>query len=124
MRRTASEVIRNLEMRIAKLESRTASTKLYLGDIIVAENNYTGGISFYMVEKTTAKTVSLTQVGEEFVSGDYNSGGTVKPNINRVMGRTERKRLSYDSKGDVSVNMKGYSTRIWDYKPVRTHGAL
>lgn len=121
MRRSASEVIRNLEMRIARLE-RQAETHLSEGNIVVAENNYTDGVSFYLVEKATAKTVLLTQVGEVFVSGDYNSGGTIKPNISKVVGRTERKRLSYDSRGNVSVNMKGYSTKIWDGKPVRTHG--
>jgi hypothetical protein len=45
MRRLASEVIRNLEMRIARLEK--SANPLVLGDAIVAENNYTGGISFF-----------------------------------------------------------------------------
>ena len=119
----SSEILRNLESRVARLEKQ-AQTKIVGGDIVVATNNRTGSITFYMVESYTDKTVKLTKVGEEYVRGDYNSGGLVKPNIFEKESRSTRHGISYDSRGNVSVNMKGYSTRIWDYKPVKTHGAL
>jgi hypothetical protein len=121
MRRTASEVLRDLEIRVARLEK--SASPLVLGDAIVAENNYTGSISFFVVDKVSPKSVVLQQVGSQYVSGDYNSGGKAVPDLMNEIGRPFRSRVKTDSTGNVSVTLKGYTTTVWDYKPVQTYGA-
>jgi hypothetical protein len=121
MRRTASEVLRDLEIRVANLEAQ--ASPLSLGDAIVAENNYSGSISFFVVEKVSPKSVMLQQVHSQYVSGDYNSGGTAVPDIFNKIGRPFRANFKTDPRGKVSVKIKGYTTTVWDYNPVRTYGA-
>ena len=121
MRRNASEVLRDLEIRIARLEK--SANPLVLGDVIVAENDYTSGISFFVVDKVTPKSVVLQQVGSQYVSGDYNNGGRAVPNLRHEIGRPFTVRVKTDSRGNASVKIKGSTTKVWDHEPVRTYGA-
>jgi hypothetical protein len=76
-----------------------------------------------VVEKVSPKSVVLQQVGSQYVSGDYNNGGQAVPNLMDEIGRPFRSRVKTNSRGKVSVTIKGYTTTVWDYKPVRTYGA-
>jgi hypothetical protein len=76
-----------------------------------------------VVDKVTPKSVVLQQVGSQYVSGDYNNGGRAVPNVMDEIGRPFTVRVKTDSRGNVSVKIKGSTTKVWDYKPVRTYGA-
>ena len=125
MRRSASEVLRNLEMRVARLESRTSSSDVpQVGDIFVETNHYGGTRnSFYEVVGVSAslKTITIQKLQENYrYDGPGGTDGTESPMLGKYEGRPIRKRViqtrdgySYKASNDYSLVKK------WDGKSKR-----
>lgn len=88
-----------------------------VGSIFVSKWGYDQtNVTFYMVQKVTAKTVTVIQVGNRNV--DHNlQGYKAMPDTTRTFGKPKRKTVKLWS-GIPVINMESYETaHLWDGKP-------